>query len=333
MNAIILEKPAPVEESPLAFRELPDPQPGDGEVQVRVHACAACRTDLHIVEGELPPQSSPIIPGHQIIGTVSMCGPNCHRLKVGMRVGAAWLRYTCGVCEFCKNGQENLCERARFTGYHENGGYAEYTLVPEEYAYEIPSLFSDAEAAPLLCAGIIGYRALKKCRVKPKGTLAMVGFGSSAHIVLQIAKHRGVEVYVVTRGQAHRSMAKKMGAAWVGSNADEIPVKMDGAILFAPSGDLVPPALATLKKGGTLAIADIYMTPIPSLNYEKHLFYEKEICSVTANTREDGRELLAEAAKIPIRTTTTTYPLHEANRALQDMKHGRMNGTGVLVVA
>ena len=251
---------------------------------------------------------------------------------MGQRVGIAWLRHTCGVCRFCTAGKENLCESARFTGYHADGGYAEYAVVPEAFAYEIPAAFGDVEAAPLLCAGIIGYRSLQRARLPDGGRLALYGFGSSAHVVIQIARHRGCEVYVVTRGENHRELARRMGAVWVGEDAGQMPVKVDSAIIFAPAGELVLPALEHLEKGGTLSLAGIYMTPIPAMDYERHVFYERDIHSVTCNTRADGRELLAEAAAIPIRPHTTIYPLADANRALQDLKHDRISGTGVLVM-
>jgi propanol-preferring alcohol dehydrogenase len=232
----------------------------------------------------------------------------------------------------CTAGRENLCESARFTGYHADGGYAEHALVPEEFAYPIPAAFSDVEAAPLLCAGIIGYRALKRSRLPRGGKLALFGFGSSAHVVIQIARHRGCEVYVVTRGERHVELARRMGAAWAGQRASDLPVKVDSAIIFAPAGELVPPALESLRKGGTLALAGIHMTPIPAMDYDRCLFYERDVRSVTCNTREDGRELLAEAAEIPIRPHTTCYGLADANRALQDLKADRISGTGVLVI-
>ena len=246
-------------------------------------------------------------------------------------MGIAWLRHTCGVCSFCTSGQENLCEASRFTGYHADGGYAEYAIVPEMFAYAIPDAFTDVNATPLLCAGIIGYRALSRSQLRPGGTLALFGFGSSAHVVIQIALHRGCRVLVVTRGQKHRKLALDMGAEWAGETIKGIPGLADSAIIFAPAGELVPAALAILKKGGTLALAGIYMSQIPALDYEKHLFYEKNVHSVTANTRDDGRNLLAEAAEIPIRPRTTTYPLAEANRALQDLKADRLSGTAVLL--
>ncbi len=334
MKAMLLERIAAIDSSPLRLAEVPIPEPGPGEVRLRVRCCAICRTDLHVIEGDLPRQRLPVIPGHQVVGLVEALGPGCKRLAVGQRVGIAWLRHTCGHCGFCAAGKENLCESARFTGYHADGGYAECAVVPEEFAYEIPPAFGDVEAAPLLCAGIIGYRALRRCQLPPGGRLALYGFGSSAHVVIQIALARGCEVYVVTRGEKHRELARRMGAAWVGERAEEMPLsqKAHSAIIFAPAGDLVPQALENLEKGGTLALAGIYMTPIPQMDYERCVFYERDIHSVTCNTRDDGRELLAEAARIPIRPHTTTYALADANRALQDLKADRLSGTGVLVV-
>jgi propanol-preferring alcohol dehydrogenase len=332
MKAMVLNDIAPIDSSPLRLCEVADPHARAGEVRVRVRCCAICRTDLHVIEGELPRAKLPIIPGHQIVGVVDEIGPGCRRLKIGQRVGVAWLRHTCGRCTFCAAGQENLCESSRYTGYHADGGYAEYAVVPEGFTYEIPEAFDDASAAPLLCAGIIGYRALKRCNLPRGGTLALYGFGSSAHVVMQIARHRGCEVYVATRGENHRQLASSMGATWVGEDPAEMPVKADSAIIFAPAGWLVPKALQALRKGGTLALAGIYMTDIPAMKYEQCVSYERDIHSVTANTREDGRGLLVEAAKIPIRPHTTTYPLAEANRALQDLKGDRISGTGVLVV-
>jgi propanol-preferring alcohol dehydrogenase len=323
MRAMVLDSTADIHDSPLVLREGPDPRPGPGEVRLRVHCCAICRTDLHVIEGDLPEWKRPIIPGHQIVGAVDQLGPGCRRLHVGQRVGVAWLRHTCGACPFCRSGRENLCENSRFTGYHADGGYAEFALVPEDYAYELPDVFDDAQAAPLLCAGIIGYRALQRSQLPRGGSLGIYGFGSSAHVVIQIARHRGCAVYVVTRGEKHRELARRLGAAWVGA---------DSAIIFAPAGELVPVALSRLQKGGTLALAGIHMTDIPALNYEQTLFYERNVHSVTANTREDGRALLAEAAAIPLCPQVTTYPLVDANRALQDFKGDRINGTGVLTI-
>lgn len=333
MRAMLLSNYADIHSSPLQMTECPDPVPALGELLVRVRCCGICRTDLHVIEGELPQARRPVVPGHQVVGVVESRGPGCHRLKIGQRVGVAWLRETCGICKFCRAERENLCEAARFTGYHADGGYASLALVREDFAYEIPDSLDDAQAAPLLCAGIIGYRALERSNLPRRGRLALYGFGSSAHIVLQIAQYRGCEVFVVTRGGGHRQLARDMGAAWVGESAADMPVKVDSAIIFAPAGELVPPALESLDKGGTLALAGIYMTAIPSLDYDKTIFYERNIRSVTANTREDGRNLLVEAAAAKVRAHITCYPLAEANAALQDLKDDSINGTGVLFVS
>jgi len=332
MRAMVLEQIAAIETSPLRLVNREVPEPGPRELRVKVRCCGICRTDLHVVEGELPQETLPIVPGHQVVGIVDSMGEGCRLFTPGDRVGVAWLRHTCGECAFCRHGQENLCESSRFTGYHADGGFAEYCIVPEDFAYAIPEPFHDVDAAPLLCAGIIGYHALRRCNLPERGKLALYGFGSSAHIVFQIAQHRGATIYVVTRGEEHVQLAREMGAAWAGATTDGMPEKADSAIIFAPAGELVPPALEALEKGGTLALAGIYMTDIPSMNYERHLFYERDIHSVTANTRDDGRGLLEEAARIPIRPKVTTYPLEDANRALQDLKSDRINGSGVLVV-
>ncbi len=332
MKAMVLEQIGPIESSPLRPVEVPDPEPGPGEIRIAVRACAICRTDLHVIEGDLPSVGLPRICGHQIVGVVDALGPGCRRFDVGERVGVAWLRGACGRCEFCQSGRENLCDQTRFTGYHADGGFAEYAVVDGEFAYAIPRPFGDVEAAPLLCAGIIGYRALERARVPPGGKLALYGFGSSAHVVIQIALHRGAEVYVVTRGEKHRRLAAEMGAAWVGEHPADMPDKVHSAIIFAPAGELVPPALERLRKGGTLALAGIHMSAIPAMDYQRHVFFERDIRSVTCNTRQDGCGLLAEAAAIPIRPHTTVYPLADANRALEDLKNDRISGTGVLVI-
>ncbi len=332
MRAMVLHETGPIHTDPLILQEQPEPEPGPREVRLEVTCCAICRTDLHVIEGELPRQRLPIVPGHQVVGVVDRIGAECTRLQAGQRVGVAWLRHTCGTCLFCRTGRENLCEASQFTGYHADGGYAEYAVVPEDFAYEIPPAFADVDAAPLLCAGIIGYRALKRCNLPAGGRLALYGFGSSAHVVMQIARHRGCEVYVVSRTPSHQQLAREMGATWVGADPARMPAPADSAISFAPVGHIVPATLEHLRKGGTLALAGIYMTDIPPLNYEKHLFYERDLHSVTSNTRADGRELLAEAAEIPIRPHVTTYPLADANRALQDLKADRIDGTGVLVM-
>ncbi|OLD74862.1 MAG: alcohol dehydrogenase [Candidatus Rokubacteria bacterium 13_1_20CM_2_69_58] len=331
MRVLALTAQAPIEHEPLRLERRPVPEPGPDEILVRVGACGVCRTDLHLVEGDLPLVRSPIVPGHQVVGRIERAGAGSTRFEAGARVGLAWLRRTCGACAYCASGRENLCERAEFTGYHADGGFADYAVAPAAFAYRIPAAFSDADAAPLLCAGIIGYRALKRSETPPGGRLGIYGFGSSAHVTLQVARARGCEVFVCTREASHRDLARRLGAAWAGDLRDSMPVKTDGTIIFAPVGDLVPQALRNLARGGTLALAGIHMTPVPALEYERDLFYERSIRSVTANTRADGEELLAEAARIPIRPTTTTFPLEGANRALQLLKRGAFAGSGVLL--
>ena len=331
VRALALAAQAPIEKEPLRLEERPVPEPGPGEILVRVAACGVCRTDLHLVEGDLPLVRSPVVLGHQIVGTVERTGPGAARFEASARVGIGWLRRTCGACASCASGRENLCERAEFTGYHADGGFADYVVVPAAFAYRIPAAFSDADAAPLLCGGIIGYRALKRADVPPGGRLGLYGFGSSAHVTLQVARARGCEVFVCTRRASHRELAHRLGATWAGGLREPMPAKTDGAIIFAPVGDVVPLALRNLARGGTLALAGIYMTPVPALEYDRDLFYERSIRSVTANTRADGEELLAEAARIPIRSAAATLPLEEANRALQLLKRGEFAGSGVLL--
>jgi alcohol dehydrogenase, propanol-preferring len=333
MRAMVLSNPMPIDRRPLAWRELPDPQPGLGEIRVRVQACGICRTDLHVIEGELPPRRPQIVPGHQVVGAVDQLGQGATRFKPGDRVGIAWLRYTCGRCRYCLVGNENLCPNARFTGYDEDGGYAQYALVREDFAYPLPPRLDPVAATPLLCAGIIGYRALKRADVRPGCRLGLFGFGSSAHISIQVAKHWGCSVYVMTRSEKHQELARQLGADWAGPSDAKPPELLDSAILFAPVGDLVPTAMEALDKGGTLAVAGIYLTDIPRLNYDRHLFYEKNIKSVTANTRKDGAELLALAEKIPLRPHTTSFPLEDANQALLMLKRDAINGSGVLVTS
>lgn len=329
---MLLREPRPIGGSPLSLSEIPDPSPGPGEIRVRVSACGICRTDLHIIEGDLPAARLPLVPGHQVVGSVDRSGEGSSRFSAGDRVGIAWLAGTCGSCGFCSAGKENLCDTPRFTGYHRDGGFAEYAVVPEEFAYLLPPGFADEEAAPLLCAGIIGYRALRRADLPPGGRLALYGFGSSAHIVIQLALHRGCEVFVCTRGESHRAMALSMGAAWTGEDPAAMPVRADSAILFAPAGELVPPALRALKKGGTLSLAGIHMSDIPAMKYEECLFHEKNVRSVTANTRRDGEELLREAARIPIRPRVALFPLEKANEALLMLKRDEIRGTGVLTL-
>jgi propanol-preferring alcohol dehydrogenase len=330
MRAMVLYGQAPIETHPLRSDDIPIPSPGADELLVRVRACGVCRTDLHVVEGDVPPRRMPIIPGHQAVGVVEAADTG-GRFKHGDRVGIAWLRRTCGRCAYCTSGRENLCERAEFTGWQADGGFAEFAVVPAAFAYAIPPVFDDVAAAPLLCAGIIGFRALERAAVPRGGRLGLWGFGSSAHVTLQIACARGARVHVLTREPSHRELAKTLGAVWTGHVGDEPPEPLDSAIIFAPVGELVPVALRRLARGGTLALAGIYMTPTPPLEYERDLFYERQVRSVTANTRADGEALLTEAAAIPVRLATTTFPLTDANDALAALKRGAFAGSGVLV--
>lgn len=329
---MVLHAPAPIESAPLALEDVAVPVPKAGEIRVAVSVCGICRTDLHVVEGELKAVRDWIIPGHQVVGRVSACGSGSRRFGEGDRVGVAWLHRSCGVCPYCETEQENLCREPLFTGWTANGGYAEQVVVPEAFAYAIPDVFDDAEAAPLLCAGIIGYRALARSGIRPGGRLALYGFGSSAHIALQVARHWGCEVYVCTRDERARTLATELGAAWVGGADERPPEEMDSAILFAPAGELVPPALRALRPGGKLACAGIYMSDIPGMSYSDLLFEERTLTSVTANTRADGSELLQVAAEIPIRPRTTAFALEDANRALQQLKRDGIRGSGILTV-
>lgn len=332
MKAAVLHQSSPIETSPLRLEEFPDPVAAKGELLVRVKCCAICRTDLHVIEGDLKAIKLPIIPGHQVVGTVEALGHGCHRFQIGDRVGIAWLRSTCGECKFCRSGRENLCPSSRYTGYYENGGYAELTTVREDFAYPLPPEIDDAHVAPLLCAGIIGYRALVRSNLPKGGTLGIFGFGQSAHLMAQIARSRGCKIYVVTRGAGHQELARRLGADWASETIEGMPGKLDSAIIFAPAGELVPAALSCLAKGGTLAMAGIYMTPIPSLDYTQHLFYERDVRSVTSNTRQDGHDLLREAARIPVRAEVRRYDFDDVNRALQDLKADRISGTGLIQI-
>ncbi|AEB10262.1 zinc-dependent alcohol dehydrogenase family protein [Desulfobacca acetoxidans] len=332
MQAMVLEFPAPIGSNPLHLVELPPLLPGPGELMIEISYCGVCHTDLHIVEGELPLARLPLVPGHQVVGRVKELGPRTKRFQVGDRVGLAWFHWACGNCRFCAKGLENLCEQAQFTGYHRDGGYAQMTVAPADFAYRLPENFPDLEAAPLLCAGIIGYRALRLSEIKPGGRLGLYGFGASAHIAIQVARYWNCEVFVFTRSPGHQELARKLGAAWVGQAQDLPPAPLDSAIIFAPAGSLVPEALRVLDKGGVLALAGIYMSQIPSLDYEKHLYYEKTVRSVTASTRRDGEELLRLAAEIPIHTETQVFDLAEANKALQLIKAGKINGAAVLAI-
>jgi len=332
MRAMVLRHQGPIEARPLDLAELPAPEPRSGEIRVRIHASAICRTDLHVVEGDLPAHRLPVVPGHQAVGVVDQLGPGCRRFVPGERVGIAWLRETCGVCAFCRAGAENLCEASRYTGYDADGGYAEFALIRETYAYPIPAGFSDVEAAPLLCAGIIGYRALRRTELTRGGRLGLYGFGSSAHVVIQIARHRGMEVFVATRAAGHRELAGRLGAAWAGGVTDPMPAPLDAAIVFAPAGEIVPLALRAVQKAGVVVLAGIHMSPIPAMEYGPHLFHEKTLRSVEANTRRDGEDLLREAQAAGVRPSVTSFPLESANDALIALKADRLDGTGVLVV-
>ncbi|MFQ5876195.1 MAG: zinc-dependent alcohol dehydrogenase family protein [Acidobacteriota bacterium] len=329
MRAMVLRRPAAVEQGPLELAERPVPAPGEGDVLIRVRACGACHTDLHIAEGEVPAPRLPIVPGHQVIGLVEKAGPSATRFPVGARVGAAWLHRTCGACSYCVRGLENLCDAARFTGYHADGGYAEYCVAPEDFVYRVPDSYADTDAAPLLCAGIIGYRALRLSGAGPGDRLALYGFGASAHITLQVARHRGCEVFVFTRSEEHRRLALSLGAAWAGRAGDAAPAPADGAILFAPAGRLIPAALRALRKGGTLASAVIHLDAVPEMDYQL-MFEERVLRTVTASTRKDGEALLAAAAEARVRVETEVHPLAEANRVLARIKAGRVRGAAVL---
>lgn len=330
MIACVLEHPGPVESNPLHLLEVPVPQPKDGEVLIRVAACGVCRTDLHVVEGELPPRKMPVVPGHQVVGLVEQVGAGVTTIQRGDRVGEAWLHHTCGKCKYCLGGKENLCEAADFTGYTVDGGYAQYAVASAGFVYHIPDGFSDLKAAPLLCAGIIGYRALKLSGIHAGGRLGLYGFGAAAHVALQVARYWKVDVFACTRDEKHRRLALELGAAWAGDTYDRPPFPLDAAIIFAPAGEIVPAALRALDKGGVLVLGGIHMSPIPSLDYGL-LYYERVIRSVANNTREDGREFLEIAARIPVETHTEIFPLRDANRALNALKNDAISGAAVLV--
>lgn len=337
MKAWVLNKPAAVETRPLTLTDVHVPQPADDEVLVKVHACGICRTDLHVVEGELPTRKSKVIPGHQIVGTISAVGSLVAGFKIGDRVGIAWLNRTCGICEFCRAAKENLCDRAIFTGWAVDGGYAEFAVAPAAFTYHLPDGFDDVQAAPLLCAGIIGYRCLRLTGVEKSDRngvrLGLYGFGAAGHVCIQVARARGAEVYVCTRDrERHQALASELGAAWVG-DADAVPpVSLDTSIIFAPAGELIPPALKAIKKGGTLVLGGIHMSPIPSFDYSL-IYGERIIRSVANNTRTDGQEFLIEAARIPIRTHTEVFDFSKANEALIALKTDAIRGAGALNIA
>lgn len=317
----------------IALADRPVPRAAPDEIVVAVTACGVCRTDLHLVDGELAPRRPGVVPGHQVVGRVHEVGSHQRRFEVGDRVGIAWLRRTCGECRWCRSGSENLCPRSEYTGWDHDGGFAEYATVPAAYAYRLPRRYDDEHVAPLLCAGIIGYRALRRSNLPPAGRLGIYGFGSSAHITAQIARSSGAEIYVMTRGAANRELATSLGAAWVGDAVAEPPVRLDSAIVFAPAGELVPHALAALTRGGTLALAGIHMSDVPALDYQRHLFLERDLRTVTSNTRRDGEELLALSARVDLTVHVTPYGFDRADEALDDLAVGRLAGSAVLVMA
>ena len=329
MKSIRLYKQGSIDLVDLKFEDIPIPEPKANEIRIKIEASSVCHTDLHIIEGDLPLKKKPIIPGHEIIGIIDKIGENITHHQMGDRVGVAWLFNACLKCKFCKQGLENLCSNAQFTGYDNNGGYAEYIIVPETFAYPIPKIFSSAEAAPLMCAGVIGYRSLKLSNIKQGQTLGLFGFGASAHIVIQIAKSWDCEIFVFTRSKNHQEHALELGANWVGSTNDQPPHKIDAGITFAPSGPLIIDALKVLEKGGTLAINAIHLSDIPPIKWD-YLWHERQIRSIANVTRQDAKEFLELAGKIPIKTTVTTYPYNNVKQALKDMKESKINGAPVL---
>lgn len=326
MKAMLLEAPG----GPLVLRDVPVPHPAAGQVLVKVSACAVCRTDLHVLDGDLPQPKLPLIPGHEIVGRVESWGAGVSGFQVGQRVGIPWLGWTCGVCDYCRSGRENLCDAAKFTGYTLDGGYAEYTVADARYCFPLPGAEADVKMSPLLCAGLIGYRSLRKAGDAAR--LGLYGFGAAAHIVIQVARHQGREVFAFTRAddRAAQEYARRLGAVWAGGSDERPPVPLDAAIIFAPVGDLVPAALRCLGKGGTVVCGGIHMSAIPSFPYAD-LWQERSICSVANLTRADGEEFLSLAPQIPVRTETHTFPLSSANEVLAGLREGRLNGVAVLV--
>lgn len=331
MKACLLRTPTKIESNPLQYIDVADPKPGTGQVLVRVRVCGVCRTDLHVIEGELPQKLSPIIPGHQVVGTVEELGTGVTRFSIGARVGIAWLHKTDGTCQYCRRGEENLCDAPLFTGYSVNGGYAEWIVAPAAFVYPIPEGLAAEHAAPLLCAGIIGYRCLRMAQLERGAKLGFYGFGAAAHVAIQVARYWGVEVYASTRDARHQELAKELGAKWAGGTLDAPPEELDAAIVFAPAGEIVPAALRALRKGGRLILGGIHMSDIPSFGYDL-LYGERMIRSVANNTRQDGEEFLKIAAEIPIHTQVHTYPLAEANRALNALKNDAIVGAAVIQV-
>jgi propanol-preferring alcohol dehydrogenase len=330
MRAWVVHQPGPVATGPLRLIDRPRPEPGPGELLIRVLCCGVCRTDLHLAEGDLKPRAPDVTPGHEVVGEVVEAGPGAVRFQAGDRVGVAWLAGTDGSCRYCRRGNENLCPRSVYTGWDIHGGYADYVVAADAYVHRIPAGFSDAEAAPLLCAGIIGYRALLRAELPPGGRLGIWGFGGSAHLTAQVALAQGAAVHVFTRGAAARELALELGVDSAQGSYDPAPEPLDSAIIFAPAGELVPAALTALDRGGTLAIAGIYLTDIPALNYAAHLFQERTMRSVTSNTRGDAEEFLGLAGRLRLRVTVTPYSLGQADRALSDLAADRVSGAAVL---
>lgn len=333
MKAMVLRDQAPVENRPLEYNDVQDPVPGENQVLIKIKACGVCHTDLHEVEGDLPLVKKPIIIGHQVVGIIDQVGENVKKFRGGERVGVPWVYKTCGTCSFCRSGNENLCESGEFTGYHVDGGYAEMMVSVADFTYRIPDTFSDEEATPLFCAGIIGYRALRLSDLRKGERLGLFGFGASAHMVIQVARYWDCEIFAFTRSEEHRKLATELGAAWTGKAEDEPPAKLDRAISFAPVGKVVLAALHHLRKGGTLSINAIYLDKIPEMDYNEHLYYEKTVRSVTSSTRQDAEEFLKLAGEIPIKSEVEIFPLKDANKALQLLKESRINGAGVLKIS
>ncbi|HEY3732438.1 MAG TPA: zinc-dependent alcohol dehydrogenase family protein [Streptosporangiaceae bacterium] len=331
MRAWVVAEPGPIGTGPLRLTEREIPAPALGQLLIKVRACAVCRTDLHLAEGDLAPKAPGVSPGHEVVGEVVQAGEGTSRFTVGDRVGVAWLAGTCGECRFCLSGRENLCNRSEYTGWDVPGGYAEYVVAADAYVHALPAGWPDADAAPLLCAGVIGYRALRRSGLPPGGRLGIYGFGGSAHLAAQVAIAEGASVHVFTRSERARRLAIELGAASAQDPGQQPAPALDSAIIFAPAGELVPVALAALDRGGTLAIAGIYLSAIPSLDYDRHLFGEREVRSVTANTRADATEFLALAGLLKLQVTTTPYPLADAARALEDLAAGRVRGAAVLM--
>ncbi|MCO6511217.1 MAG: zinc-dependent alcohol dehydrogenase family protein [Aridibacter famidurans] len=335
MKGCLLEKQANAESRPLNYTEVPDPEPGPGELLVRVICCGVCRTDLHVVEGDLEPRKMPLIPGHQIVGEVVDAGKGAEGHPAGSIIGGAWLNRTCGTCRFCTSGRENLCDSPDFTGWTRDGGFAEYAVIPASFAYPIPPGIEPVNAAPLMCAGIIGYRAMKLTGIEDwqGARLGIYGFGAAGHVAIQLARHRGADVYVATRDrERHQALAEDLGAVWVGDTYDIPPEKLDASIIFAPAGEIVPPALEALEKGGSLVLGGIHMSPIPEFEYSL-IYGERIVRSVANNTREDGEEFLKEAVEAGVKTSVETFGLEEANDALIALKTDAIKGAAVLVVS